>query len=244
MPTAKPQQSTHLHPGNLAWMPSFGAFAQLRTRVPTRSPPGGLPSGTRIAAPIVWTVAMTPLLADRRMNSEGDPHSSQTRRCRSSRSGQSSPPLFLPRQFIGVFSRSLRPVLSVQSDDFVSIVTLTHHACDDYAHMIAGAPGAESVFLWTEMVKNVRGRGAGPIDASIRTGPVFSARSRARRRARVPHPRGEAARLPQSNLRRPCFSAATSPRGRGASKTTICKDRVSSIARFSIPCRVGTCPTS
>lgn len=173
MPTAKPQQSTHLHPGNLAWMPSFGAFAQLRTRVPTRSPPGGLPSGTRIAAPIVWTVAMTPLLADRRMNSEGDPHSSQTRRCRSSRSGQSSPPLFLPRQFIGVFSRSLRPVLSVQSDDFVSIVTLTHHACDDHAHMIAGAPGAESVFLWTEMVKNVRRRGAGPIDAPIRTGPVF-----------------------------------------------------------------------
>ena len=39
--------------------------------------------------------------------------------------------------------------------------------------MIAGAPGAESVFRWTEMVKNVRRHRAGPIDASIRTGPVF-----------------------------------------------------------------------
>jgi acetamidase/formamidase len=86
----------------------------------------------------------------------------------------------------GYFSRSLRPVLSVESGDFVTIETLTHHAYDDHARMIAGDPGAESVFLWTRDAKNVDRRGAGPIDASVHgrgagegfgvhicTGPVF-----------------------------------------------------------------------
>jgi acetamidase/formamidase len=86
----------------------------------------------------------------------------------------------------GYFSRSLKPVLSVESGDFVTIETLTHHAYDDHARMIAGDPGAESVFLWTKEIKNVDRRGAGPMDASIHgrgagegfgvhicTGPVF-----------------------------------------------------------------------
>jgi acetamidase/formamidase len=86
----------------------------------------------------------------------------------------------------GYFSRSLKPVLSVESGDFVTIETLTHHAYDDHARMIAGDPGAESVFLWTKGAKNVDRRGAGPMDASIHgrgagegfgvhicTGPVF-----------------------------------------------------------------------
>src|ERR1700675_5218111 len=66
----------------------------------------------------------------------------------------------------GYFSRSLKPVLSVASGDFVTIETLTHHAYDDHARMIAGDPGAESVFRWTRDAKNVDRRGAGPIDAS------------------------------------------------------------------------------
>jgi len=86
----------------------------------------------------------------------------------------------------GYFSRSLKPVLSVGSGDFVTIETLTHHAYDDHARMIEGDPGAESVFLWTKDGKNVDRRGAGPMDASIYgrgagegfgvhicTGPVF-----------------------------------------------------------------------
>src|SRR6266404_4320910 len=86
----------------------------------------------------------------------------------------------------GYFSRSLKPILSVESGDFVTIETLTHHAYDDHARMIAGDPGAESVFRWTKDAKNVDRRGAGPIDASIHgrgagegfgvhicTGPVF-----------------------------------------------------------------------
>src|SRR5580700_771441 len=63
----------------------------------------------------------------------------------------------------GYFSRSLKPVLSVESGDFVTIETLTHHAYDDHTRMIAGDPGAESVFRWTRDAKNVDRRGAGPI---------------------------------------------------------------------------------
>ena len=43
----------------------------------------------------------------------------------------------------GYLSRSLKPVLSVKSGDFVTIETLTHHAYDDHARMIAGDPGAD-----------------------------------------------------------------------------------------------------
>src|SRR5689334_8321523 len=67
----------------------------------------------------------------------------------------------------GYFSRSVAPVMSVASGDLVTIETLTHHAYDDYARMIVGDPGAESVFHWTEREKNVDRRGAGPLDASI-----------------------------------------------------------------------------
>jgi acetamidase/formamidase len=86
----------------------------------------------------------------------------------------------------GYFSRSLKPVLYVESGDFVTIETLTHHAYDDYARMIEGDPGAESVFHWTKEAKSVDRRGAGPINASIHgrgagegfgvhicTGPIF-----------------------------------------------------------------------
>ena len=66
----------------------------------------------------------------------------------------------------GYFSRSLKPVLSVKSGDFVTIEALTHHAYDDYARMIEGDPGAESVFHWTKDAKSVDRRGAGPMDAS------------------------------------------------------------------------------
>jgi len=67
----------------------------------------------------------------------------------------------------GYFSRSLRPTLEVQSGDFVTVETLTHHGYDDYERMIKGDSGAESVFHWTAEGKNVDRRGAGPMDASI-----------------------------------------------------------------------------
>jgi acetamidase/formamidase/AraC-like DNA-binding protein len=66
----------------------------------------------------------------------------------------------------GFFSRSLRPVLEIQSGDFVTIETLTHHANDDSERMVMGDAGAEEVFRWTPEGKAVDRRGAGPLDAS------------------------------------------------------------------------------
>src|SRR5205823_1636118 len=45
-----------------------------------------------------------------------------------------------------------------------TIETLTHHANDDYERMIAGDPGAESVFHWTREHKAVARRGSGPAE--------------------------------------------------------------------------------
>jgi acetamidase/formamidase len=67
----------------------------------------------------------------------------------------------------GYFSKLLPPVVEVESGDFVTIETLTHHANDDAERMILGDPGAESVFHWTSTEKGVDRRGAGPMDASL-----------------------------------------------------------------------------
>src|SRR5918995_6619321 len=67
----------------------------------------------------------------------------------------------------GYFSKTLKPLVEVESGDFVTIETLTHHAGDDLERMVKGDPGAESVFHWTKDKKNVDRRGAGPMDASL-----------------------------------------------------------------------------
>ena len=67
----------------------------------------------------------------------------------------------------GYFSRSLAPILEVESGDLVTIEVLTHHANDDAERMIAGDTGAESVFRWTPDGKAIDRRGAGPMDASL-----------------------------------------------------------------------------
>ena len=86
----------------------------------------------------------------------------------------------------GYFSKLLKPVVEVNSGDYVTIEALTHHANDDAERMVKGDPGAESVFLWTKDKKGVDRRGAGPVDGKllgrgsgegfgvhICTGPVF-----------------------------------------------------------------------
>ncbi len=86
----------------------------------------------------------------------------------------------------GYFSKSLKPVVEVDSGDFVTIEVLTHHANDDSERMIKGDPGAESVFYWDKNRKGVDRRGAGPMKPTlfgrgageglgvhICTGPVF-----------------------------------------------------------------------
>ena len=67
----------------------------------------------------------------------------------------------------GYFSKSLKPQVEVESGDFVTIETLTHHANDDALRMVSGDPGAESVFHWDKQRKGVDRRGAGPMDASL-----------------------------------------------------------------------------
>lgn len=82
----------------------------------------------------------------------------------------------------GYFSKSAKPVVEVQSGDFVTMETLTHHSNDDAERMVQGDAGAESVFFWDSKSKNVDRRGVGPMDAKngagggqgvhICTGPV------------------------------------------------------------------------
>lgn len=66
----------------------------------------------------------------------------------------------------GYLSKNLKPVLEVQSFDYVTVETLTHHASDDYERMIEGDPGAEAIYRWDASGKAVERRGAGPMDAS------------------------------------------------------------------------------
>jgi acetamidase/formamidase len=84
----------------------------------------------------------------------------------------------------GYFSKVVTPSLTLKSGDRATIETLTHHANDDYERMIAGDPGAESVFKWTREHKAVvasrlrpdegpfiRGSGEG-VGVHLLTGPV------------------------------------------------------------------------
>ena len=70
----------------------------------------------------------------------------------------------------GYFSKVVASALTVRSGDRATIETLTHHAGDDYERMIAGDPGAESVYLWTREHKAVARRGAGPVERPFQRG--------------------------------------------------------------------------
>ena len=70
----------------------------------------------------------------------------------------------------GYFSRSAPAVVEIESGDFATIETLTHHANDDAERMVRGDPGAESVYYWDRQRKGVNRRGAGPMDAKVGAG--------------------------------------------------------------------------
>jgi acetamidase/formamidase len=61
----------------------------------------------------------------------------------------------------GYFSRELSAKATIGSGDLATIEVLTHHANDDPERMVRGDAGAESVFGWTDSIKNVDRRGAG-----------------------------------------------------------------------------------
>lgn len=69
----------------------------------------------------------------------------------------------------GYFSQAIAPKLTVNSGDTITVETLTHHANDDAARMVAGDAGAESVYAWTADFKAVDRRGAGSIDPAVYT---------------------------------------------------------------------------
>jgi acetamidase/formamidase len=70
----------------------------------------------------------------------------------------------------GYFSKIAKPTIEIESGDFVTMETLTHHANDDAERMVKGDPGAESIFYWDAKRKGVDRRGAGPMDAKIGAG--------------------------------------------------------------------------
>ncbi|WP_417549363.1 acetamidase/formamidase family protein [Methylophaga sp.] len=70
----------------------------------------------------------------------------------------------------GYFSKSAKPTVEIESGDFVTMETLTHHANDDAERMVKGDPGAESIFHWDAKRKGVDRRGIGPMDAKIGAG--------------------------------------------------------------------------
>lgn len=70
----------------------------------------------------------------------------------------------------GYFSKAVAPALAVHSGDRVTIETLTHHSNDDHARMVAGDPGAESIFEWTSEFKAMPRRGAGSTTGPFQIG--------------------------------------------------------------------------
>jgi hypothetical protein len=53
----------------------------------------------------------------------------------------------------GFFSKSLKPLITVASGDFVTLETLTHHANDDAERMVRGDAGAKVFFIGMLNVK-------------------------------------------------------------------------------------------
>jgi acetamidase/formamidase len=67
----------------------------------------------------------------------------------------------------GYFSKLLKPLVEINSGDFVTMEVLTHHANDDAERMVKGDRGAESVFYWDRQRKGVDRRGRGPMQPTL-----------------------------------------------------------------------------
>jgi acetamidase/formamidase len=75
----------------------------------------------------------------------------------------------------GYFSKTLDPVLTVESGTEVTVEMATHHGCDDYDKMILGDPAMEEIFTWDKnrKVENFRGATGVGDGVHILTGPIF-----------------------------------------------------------------------
>ena len=79
----------------------------------------------------------------------GRPAAAQTAVARQGRPSHHYVPATADTVHWGYFSKLLKPVVEVNSGDYVTIEALTHHANDDAERMVR-ATGAESVYLWTK----------------------------------------------------------------------------------------------
>lgn len=70
----------------------------------------------------------------------------------------------------GYFSKVMKPLLKLDSGDYATIETVTHHSNDDADRMIKGDPGAESIFHWDAKSKAIDRRGVGPMDHPLGAG--------------------------------------------------------------------------
>ena len=75
----------------------------------------------------------------------------------------------------GYFSKTLTPVLTVESGSEVIVEMATHHACDDWDKMIKGDVGMEDIYTWNNETIGEGFRGATGCGDGIHilTGPIF-----------------------------------------------------------------------
>ena len=107
----------------------------------------------------------------------------------------------------GYFSKKLAPLVEINSGDFVTMETITHHAYDDFDRMIKGDPGCEAIFYWDKKRKGVDRRGGAARCFALRARSGRGARrsylhrsschqrGRTGRHSRGAHPRRETSRL-------------------------------------------------
>ncbi|KRH78578.1 acetamidase [Ferrovum sp. JA12] len=70
----------------------------------------------------------------------------------------------------GYFSQVAKPVITIQSGDFVTIETITHHANDDADRMVYGDANVQGIFHWDSHGKGIDRRGAGAMSATNGSG--------------------------------------------------------------------------
>src|SRR5215470_16744237 len=98
------------------------------------------------------------------------PAAAQTTAARQGRPNHHYVPATAETVHWGYFSKLLKPIVEIDSGDYVTIEVLTHHANDDAERMVKGDPGAESVYHWDAKSKGVNRRGAGAMDAKVGAG--------------------------------------------------------------------------
>ena len=75
----------------------------------------------------------------------------------------------------GYFSKTLEPVLTIDSGIEVTVEMATHHACDDWDRMIRGDAAMEAIYTWNASAMGETPRGASGMGDGVHilTGPIY-----------------------------------------------------------------------